>query len=877
MADEGMGVRQEIQLVLDMAAMAELERDLVEASTVVGHAMQEAIENASIDKTARQAALKRVEEIRHAVEREAESLKRAVAEGLLTAEEARTLGTVTGNEFAQAVEKELKNLKDKGILTNAEIGVLGKRITDQLGVPFKNFTLPEPNLSLFQRGLNTAKRLAAGAAGAIAAFFSFRALFRFGRDAVRSFLEADRVQSQLETTVQRMGLAYSQAAPHVDKLTKAFVDQGRGSGEDAKRTLQELLAITGDFRGSLEAVGLASDFAAKHGVTLERATELIGRAMVGQTRPLERFGIEVKDNETALDALRRSVGGFVENEGPRLQKSVNRLQASWGDLKQSLGEVLVTGAEGESAFDSLTIAVQDLTRWVRDNKEELAAFAGQVVRVAGAMATELAESFRNTIRDAQLFGGIFDTILAKFERLESVIARIGAANALRRGDAETAARQLQDAIQSDQEAERLEARARQRFAGALGPRPLGGVSGGASSTAQPDAPKTGGGGGGGSGDEDKAAKAQRDRIQLLIEATKHERTRAEAMAELLVWEARINGELQRVNLSLRDRVELEGQLEAIQKAIGQETPIRERSLEAQVDFYAELLELTNKRGTALRELARLEAEIQRQIAGTLDPVRIRELEEQLERIGQARREDQKRQGGTGPVPGIAPIDEDEVDRVVNKVLEDLAPKLEDRLDPARQFLFELFGMDLREIAADTAHFIGDEFDAVFERLYEDGATLQETLGGLAKGLAAGMARELAELAGMKSRENLAEAVEQTAKGIGSLFTNPAKAASHFASAAKHLAAAAAWSAVGGAAGSAAGGLSNQGGGGGRGGSRDFGERDGLRVEPGDRGTRIIEIVGSDLINLSDRRAMDQLQEALALADGYNVIIRRGRF
>ena len=109
--------------------------------------------------------------------------------------------------------------------------------------------------------------------------------------------------------------------------------------------------------------------------------------------------------------------------------------------------------------------------------------------------------------------------------------------------------------------------------------------------------------------------------------------------------------------------------------------------------------------------------------------------------------------------------------------------------------------DLPNMAEHVATAMSDVFETAFTYIIRDSRNLSHALNSIPKGFAKAMLHEIAEMAKGKAKENLAWALEETAKGIGMAATgNFAGASAAFASAGQHVAAATAWGLLGGVAG-----------------------------------------------------------------------------
>lgn len=135
-----------------------------------------------------------------------------------------------------------------------------------------------------------------------------------------------------------------------------------------------------------------------------------------------------------------------------------------------------------------------------------------------------------------------------------------------------------------------------------------------------------------------------------------------------------------------------------------------------------------------------------------------------------------------------------------------------RTEPTKaQDLFGvLFGSSKEQWESDAdeaAYNIASSFQDAFERMREDGATLNNFMQGIFRGMAGFALAGIASFAEGKAKENFAAAIEKGAEALGfAAHGNAPAAALAWKSAAEHVAAGVAWGALAGGAGAARGGV-----------------------------------------------------------------------
>ncbi len=128
------------------------------------------------------------------------------------------------------------------------------------------------------------------------------------------------------------------------------------------------------------------------------------------------------------------------------------------------------------------------------------------------------------------------------------------------------------------------------------------------------------------------------------------------------------------------------------------------------------------------------------------------------------------------------------------------PNFKSWIDEARS----TFQEDLPNLSQEAAGSMADAYHLAFTQMYRDARNWGDAVNIIAKGTGKALLDALGGYTKKRAAANFAEAIEQTAKGIGALFDpfqGPAAAATHFAAAAKFVAAGAAWGVIGGAVGS----------------------------------------------------------------------------
>lgn len=241
------------------------------------------------------------------------------------------------------------------------------------------------SLSSVEKGMNRLKKAAASVGGVLAAAFGVRAIINFGKASVKTASEATAIWGRLEQAVNNTGVSFANVRAEIDAQARAMQDATIVGDEDFAAVLAELITTSQDYEASLRNVSVVADLAAAKNMDLRSAAQLVGRAMVGQTSTLTRYGIVIKEGEDAMEVLRKQFAGFAEAEGASFEGRLKRINNEWGDFKQAVGDAMIEAGGGTDAMTTLAGTIQGATAWLNRNRMEVVGWAqafGMAVKAA---------------------------------------------------------------------------------------------------------------------------------------------------------------------------------------------------------------------------------------------------------------------------------------------------------------------------------------------------------------------------------------------------------------------------------------------------------------------------------------------------------------
>ena len=263
----------------------------------------------------------------------------------------------------------------------------------------------------FEKGVASVESSLKGLKGAVGGLFALEAVQMAGQaigklkdittDLVKSYAEAQTASATLNAALQATGraadgmneklvknaeaLSYLTTAEDdaIIKATARFTQYARSlSGPEIQQAQTALVAL-----------------ADKMGGDLDRAGVMLARGLEGNARALQRFGIVVDKNADSHERLKQvleqtqSAFEVAKSKTETLQGQFTQLDNEVGNVKETLGEIIVTGLEFGDTTKSMIEATRDFNKALQDNSQIIIKSIATVKMVA----TNLFGLFSNTI------------------------------------------------------------------------------------------------------------------------------------------------------------------------------------------------------------------------------------------------------------------------------------------------------------------------------------------------------------------------------------------------------------------------------------------------------------------------------------------------
>jgi hypothetical protein len=198
----------------------------------------------------------------------------------------------------------------------------------------------EKDLSRFgDRGSKSLSGLKTAALGAGAAITT--GLVYGLKESVEAAVEAEKSQRALEAQLRALNISYKAHGAEIDAVIQKTSKLAGLDDEDLADAFTRLVRASGSVNESLKQMGLVADIARARNLDVAKAGDLVAKVMAGNTSALSRYGIVLKENSTAQEALtelQRRFSGQAEAYGKTAAGAQDRFNVSLENLKETVGQ-----------------------------------------------------------------------------------------------------------------------------------------------------------------------------------------------------------------------------------------------------------------------------------------------------------------------------------------------------------------------------------------------------------------------------------------------------------------------------------------------------------------------------------------------------------
>ncbi|MGC9001252.1 hypothetical protein, partial [Caldisericum sp.] len=189
--------------------------------------------------------------------------------------------------------------------------------------------------------------------------FGLGAIVNFAKASVEAFAQTEQSARILDNTLKNVGVSDAQ----ISKIEQ-FVDKLEGAtyfdDSQIRTALTNLTIKFGDADTAMKILTVSMQAARAKGEDLQTAVQKISLGLLGATRGLKDYGVEVKEGTTrmqVLDEIAKKTAGSMETFGETTAGSAEQMKIAFGNLKETIGRQLAPAINGLAQGLSKQIAL----------------------------------------------------------------------------------------------------------------------------------------------------------------------------------------------------------------------------------------------------------------------------------------------------------------------------------------------------------------------------------------------------------------------------------------------------------------------------------------------------------------------------------------
>lgn len=280
-----------------------------------------------------------------------------------------------------------------------------------------------------------------GAFGANLATGGINKAFDYLKSTVAGFINE---AAQAEQSLKNMEVALSNAGLLTPKVSKDFQDLSSSiqattkySEDQVQASVGLLASLTNLSADGIKQASLAAvDLAATLNVDLATATEMISKAVNGNTIAFGKLGIQVEKGSTDAERLTKLMSALSSQQGTAAAQAETYAAASeiasnaQGELFESIGKIITTNPTFIKSLQSTAEIFISLASWVEKNSQNITLFAQSVLASAAIVGGALLAIQVATIGLSGAFTIVTTAATAAWAAIASPVTIVVAAIAL---------------------------------------------------------------------------------------------------------------------------------------------------------------------------------------------------------------------------------------------------------------------------------------------------------------------------------------------------------------------------------------------------------------------------------------------------------------
>lgn len=220
------------------------------------------------------------------------------------------------------------------------------------------------------------------------------------RNGIKAAKEYEDALNGFNVALQLSGNYSAEASKDFEDFA-ASIQQTTKFSDDATLSAGALIANISGLGGAplKNATQNALDLAAALKIDLQTAAQLVGKAAVGETGTLSRYGIILGETGTkaekaaaALALIQNKFGGAAVKDAETYSGAIAKASNNFGDLQKEMGFLVTKNPAVIAAINDASKKFADMADWLKKNETQAKNFVsdGLIAIVVGAGATAVA-------------------------------------------------------------------------------------------------------------------------------------------------------------------------------------------------------------------------------------------------------------------------------------------------------------------------------------------------------------------------------------------------------------------------------------------------------------------------------------------------------
>lgn len=250
------------------------------------------------------------------------------------------------------------------------------------------------------------------------------------KKSVDAALEAEKAQTRLDSAFKAANVSAKDRVAAMKEISdvsqKAALDD-----EDLSDSFSKLVRTSGSAKSAMEGMSLAADIARARHISLEAATKMVEKAMIGSEAAFKRVGIAAEKGTSSTELLemaQKKFAGSAEAYGNSAAGSQEKFQVALENLQETIGTKFLP------VLAKMMSALTELIAWASANWPKFQAAATNAYNAVRDAAQQLINYYNTNFKPAvenvvaavtaiwQRFGGTITTVVVTaFNQLKAVV------------------------------------------------------------------------------------------------------------------------------------------------------------------------------------------------------------------------------------------------------------------------------------------------------------------------------------------------------------------------------------------------------------------------------------------------------------------------